>query len=650
MKIVLMLSFIPALLTGMAPAPLAVVSFDRYTLVGNDGKEVVLEGDLVRAYLPGLADKFRAGMIEGQTGKIRVNDLDGQALANLKSLILRYHELYRDIVRQKEQLSQTLSVEEYLNREASLNKILKQQMSLKLENLPEIGDHFIALFKEMIAWDMPTTLEEAMAGFAVRYVDITTAHELLKNIDPQAQLLYLNEAEVSVDSIVKTLEWIVELENNPLTQGLESFALIEKARTKVIDFIIQNMRTILVKNPDFKNLFEKPEFRNIGNFLKQELLKKMDSNLFTTVVRPARRKSGELHYRPFVSSLGGEFIALRDAHPQNNIYNWKSKTFKSSPELKKSVPEMGKPTYKYLLMGSDLLIQYGFSPSISIYDLNTGQRIFNSDLNIGFIEEVLWSDHEIILVKNNQNLVYTFRYDRQNRKFARTSDISHNVSGRANQESLIGIFLINKYDYILVKNNFLNRNTTISLYRIDIEEPIKEIYVTGNFVSPVRKISNNTLGGVILSEGKNKYLKISIPDLEITSNDFPLLPNIKNYIPITFEYIFLEIEDKLSLYNVVSQTMSSLVGKFNSPIFLDKNHIAAFDRQSNNFVIQFIPQTSTVSEILAELQKKLVPVQVQPKRAAEQEPERPVPAAAQGVKPEAKRPREEKDPSTSSGR
>jgi hypothetical protein len=644
MRIIIFLVISFSLAAAMEPQPLSVEKLDRYTLVGNDSKEIVLDGTLVRDYLPGLADKFRQGMIEARTGKIRLNDLDGQALANLKSLIEGYSALEQGVNRQKEKLSQ-LTVEEYLNQEAALNKRLKEQITFRLESLPEIGDHFIGLFKEMVVWDIPTILEEGMAEFAAGQIDIANAYELLKNIDPHVQLLYLNEADFSVDSIGKTLEWIAALENNSITQTLENFVLMTKLRTKIIDFIVQNIQPILAKNPDFKNLFDKPEFKNLGEFLKQGLVK-LDSNLFTTIVRPGTRRAQSSSFDfPYVSFLGGEFIAFRDHNPQNNIYNFKNKTFKSSPALSNTWGE-------YFLWLPDLIVGYGSKSSISIYDVSSGGRLFDGNLDhtniLGIIKQVLPLNAEKIIVRFANDHVYIYRYNRAQKKMERTP--AHKF--------VRNIVSIDENTYMLIQYNDTNNNLLIiSLHKIGVKKPIKQISIPtiSWYVSSLRKINDNQIGLIFRNGEKTQYYIVSIPNLGITINNFSSVGYTQ---PLTFEYVLSrykydtqnEIQNEIELYNVTSKatillakTKSPVDVNWDSPVVLDKNHFSFFDMKTNNFIIQFIPHTSTLSEILDEIQKKVVPVQVQPKRAAEQESALRVPAAAQGLKQEAKRQRQEKE-------
>lgn len=81
----------------------------------------------------------------------------------------------------------------------------------------------------------------------------------------------------------------------------------------------------------------------------------------------------------------------------------------------------------------------------------------------------------------------------------------------------------------------------------------------------------------------------------------------------------------------------------NSPvtsiIALDHNHVAYVARNGFQVIVKFVPQASTMEEIFAEIKKQIAlrpaqPAQPQKRAASSTQEERPIPAAAQGARPE----------------
>lgn len=640
--------------------PLPVVQLQNYTLVSNDGKEIALEGDLVRDFAPGLAEKFRSGFKESQ-GRITISDLDSQALQNFKILLeqtkkkeldlRRYNDvIIRDVELRMKLVPHTQYVGEVPREQKELEvqtRILIEgmhkvraeaykyaaQLKEELQKLPEIGEHFLALFNEAVKWQVPYILELALAQFAADQIDIKDGYKEFKDLDPRAQLFYLHEVGFSSESIISVYQWIVALAEAQATKAIQSNKeLYDDIIEKIVEFTVQNIVAILAKNPTFKNLFAKEEYKAIGELLRQELVK-MNLHFFTTIIRPAVRWPGQ--QRPYVDSLGGSFIALHDTNPQNNIYDWQNKIFRSSTEISKS-------DIRYILWGPDLLVGYT-EFYIYISDINTGEGIFYNDLQSGNIEQVLPITNNKILIRNWHNELLTFIYDREHK----------NLTKAHTQSSVADILSINENEYLLVNKYKYqgNYNLKISLNKVGQTKPVKQtiINMPTQFFIRSRKISNQEVGIIVglvqipEPQMRFKYLNVSIPDLHIVSLDLPQLLRV-GYSPMTFEYLLAgeEGSNKISLYNVASQTMIPLPEKLSSVVALDKNRIAAFDQQSNIFVILFIPHVSTLSEILDELQRRVVPRQEPQKRPASPEPIRPVPAAAKGLNPEAKRQRPEK--------
>ncbi len=159
-----------------------------------------------------------------------------------------------------------------------------------------------------------------------------------------------------------------------------------------------------------------------------------------------------------------------------------------------------------------------------------------------------------------------------------------------------------------------------------------------------------------------KYVRVSLPDLKVISvvdKPFGYEMNVGNYsfLPLSDHYILiskhtLDREQKVYIYNVLSGRTILLIG-FNSAVILDNLHIASFDLVSNNFIVRFVYEIATLSEILDEIQTKIasaqrgqpLPAQPQKRSRSPVREENPIPAAAQGLRPEEpeiKQPRLEK--------
>lgn len=685
LKIILMLSAMP--LMGMEQ-PLPVARLENYILISNNGNEIVLDGNVVREYLPGLAERFHKGMKEA-SGKIVIQDLDGNALANLQELINHYQRLKKDFDGRKAQAQQKVNkaldqlekekisaaakqerkkeiLEEYSSDLSYLDDSQVEQLSNKIQELPQIGEHFIPLFKELVGWQVSLEIEQAMAKFAAYNVGITQGYDLFKDIDPHAQLLYLAQADLSVNEIIKVLEWFIELENNPIANQMPNLELFGKIRTKIVDFIAQNIGAILVRYPDFKNILERPEFKNLSEPLRETIVKK-NQQFFTKILRAAIPWPGGpgamQEYVPFVSDLANQVIALHDRESKYNIYDFKNRTFKNSNVISQKLPL--RSTYwntfgtGYILWGSDRLIVYSGS-NLYLYDINTGQRLFGSDLRIGNFIKIQTINNNQILVKNNNSELYLFGYDQERNTFRLINK---------SEKPIWDFVVLNDHEYLGMLVKQLDNTVYIFKYNVAQMKMTEEKYISipeGSFLAGMRKINNDEVV-IWITHGEadlpTQYLRIAIPDLNVISSyNIPLqiigrLGESTEIVPMNSGYALIK-EGRMGprsfqffLYNIKTETKIPLE-KLKSVIVLDKNHIAAFDQQSNNFVIVFVSQTSTLDEILNEIQREMahqpaqpVAVQLQKRAASPTLEERPIPAAAQGARtevPEVKRKRPEK--------
>lgn len=641
MKIIIWLGLFCSITLAMQQPqqPLPLAQLQNYVLVSSNGKEIIFDGNLVREFLPGLAERVAIAAKQGMkeaTGKVAIADLDGQALSNLKSLLTDYVNLKNSFEFQNERRAQHVTTQEYINLIASSNKRIQEQLTFRIENLPHIEDHFITLFHEMIGWGVPEVLQVAMARLAADLLTIPDAYQVMvnkddpqKNTDPRVQLLYLSEAEFSVDSIIKVFEWFAELENNPTK--LENFDLLSKVSTKIVEFTAPNVQLILAKYPHFRNLFEKPEFKSIGELLAQAFAK-IPQIVFTRIIRPGQRWLFS-QTTPFVSGLGDQIIALHDNNPANNIYDFKTDTFKSF----RMFSNMGN---RGCIFWKPQRIVCPSGKNIHIYDIGAEQKIFDQNLHLhSLISKILLLDNNIFLVWSDA--VYKFIYDEK--------DKSYSFERVFGNEFAWEVTAINEQEYIAVNlNNF-------HIYRRNIsqDKALKEVKLpVFRLVHAIKKINNNEVG--IILEKHNlqfTYLILSIPDLKIlSSEDFLVDRDVTKPIPLDAHHVlFKKNNGSVHIYNVISKETIPLE-IFGDLVVLNKNHIATFDRKTNNFIIQFLPHVSSLNEIFDKLQENMPVAQqvVQPRRKRSVSPpaQAPrIPAAAKGLRPEVpetKQPRLEK--------
>lgn len=643
--------------------PLQVVKLENYTLVSNDGKEVVLEGILVRELAPGLAEKFKSGFKEA-AGKIIISDLDYQALKNFKALLEltqkkdaelnKFNQIIaagvkaenisapdREYVGEGSKEQQVLDYQAFKLMEGMSKvraKVYEEAAELKsiIEKLPEIGDHFLALFNESSKWRVPYVLELAFALFAVEHINIKDGLKKLRGLDPRAQLFYLHEVDFSVDSIVEVYQWLIELAAIPATMVIKpNRELYDEIVVKTIEFTAQNIQSILAKYPTFKNLFEMPEFKEISQSLREELAKA--ANFFTTVIRPA--EYGQRH-RPdnvFVSDLGGNSVGLHDISEINNIYNLKDKTFKSLKWIKinKGI---------FVLWDSNRIIGWQ-GKNFNIYDINNYQRMFTPEKTVQLQTDIIKT---IVPITQDQLLMV----DQSDNLYKLLINQNKNYSIELILKNVHSIFLVNKNEYVSIERS--ENVLKVVLRKLD-SSVIKQLFLPelANYnLNFARKINDTEVGMVLYPKGAGvgnvvlKYVTISIPDLNYSIVDFRYsYKQVSKFSPMNSRFILVsEYYGHNPICKLIDLSLQKVaVLPFTSAIVFDINRIVAFDPTTKNFVIQFIPEAATLMEILDKIQASAQQSQSLKRHApAANEP---IPAAAQGIRPEkreVKQPRLEK--------
>lgn len=301
MKIkVLLALFLPSILCAMQPPQETIAQLPTYTLISADNVEIPVSGDLVRKFAPGLARKFNIGFTEAQTGKVVIADLDGNALQNFKKLIEETAKLQEanqkkvdtvnkeakkkieDIVLPEGQKTRELQERNQvmLQRNLEIPKIADEtisQIKTFVEDLPHIGDHFLALFNHTVMWEMPAFLEHGLARFAAEHYgfNIPENYEELTHRDftAVAQLFYLSEAKLNLNNIVKAYEWLVLLSQNPEITSIEkNKKLFERVLKNIAHTTVSRLREIMNTHPQLRNLWLDPANAQIAQALRKAII------------------------------------------------------------------------------------------------------------------------------------------------------------------------------------------------------------------------------------------------------------------------------------------------------------------------------------------------------------------------------------------
>ena len=654
--------------TMLSMEPPRVAVLENYTLGSNDGQEVTIPGNVIRELAPGLAEKFRVGYKE-VVGRITIPDLDGRALQNFKQVLEltapKENALHKENDRilaatQKEIEKITFPVGQEAQEREARSKLLMQGMAsvrnyadklagelkTELEQLPEIGD--LNLFNEIIKWGVPSILELAFAQFLAEQIDIKDGYAQLKDLDPRAQLLYLHESEFSVEAIMSIYEWVAKLAGHAATLSVAANKEVyDSIQEKLAPFTAQNIIPIIQKHPHFKNIFEKLEFKNMGDLLRQEFLKEDYNNLFIQLLRAGLGRADLWS----IIDLGDKLIGLSDDNQLNNLYNFVTHNFESFFPLAGA-----NKNYQFALWGPDKIIKYsahrfvptaqGMAHGFLVYDKN-------SQL-LGAYPIKTFGIREIVPVDANHLLLNMYQQQGGGGRLVSWDLQVPNKKLKTILNNVIHVIKIS-HDHCVVIYNEEDGLYVGLLHFPDLKFIKRKIDYELFRAKEVHKINNNQVGIMFykLSANRiNKYLIIDIPTLNFVSYDISntYMYGYSEAVMLSTEYIIERFGSTYELVTARTNQRAKLPwNNYVAVTALDSTHVAAINYGARTFIIQFIPQTATLAQILDEIQKKVAPQQ-QPsqqsqKRPAVQEPERPIPAAAQGLKPaarEAKQPRLEK--------
>ena len=649
MKLVILLGLSFSFALSMEQPVPAV--FENYKLVGDDGKVVTFPGNLVRELLPGLAEKFKSWSTEGKTGAITIPNLNQSGLHVLKRLLGPIYDLQQQYVEALKKLEEKIPIalketEDSYARRAREFLFFAQDGQRILEKIPSIGDHFLPIFNDLILWRVAPILGKAAGIFAAKHLDFGNDADFaqLKQLDPQAQLIYFYEAPITIDNVYRAYEWLKELIQTPaIIIEKNNHPFLDQISDKITDFAIAHIAEILRKYPNFETLikslmFEKDSLRMYQAFLRNPQI------AFEKVIMTLPNDSDDAA----LVNLGENRVGVLS---KDILHIFNAKTYQPERMIAaeeyfatKNVPKL----IGYCAFGKNKIVAYSRNQLV-IFDLTSGHEPVTIMLPGDPIKEIQsLDDHQLLVRHVTYYTTYIDVFDVITQKFINNFPID-------GFEQMIvldseNVVIVNRGGLLLrdVKNGKGKMGWGLeegirppSLNRINAFECVvsREIMWRGmtgdrnNIFLSVLNVKNKTLAplGVVdigsVNEGAQKILALDRNFFITTSNG--------------------------NLWYIPGQNRIAFIGQpLRDSMLLDKNYVAVILKNSPQVIIKFVPQTSTLAEILAEIKKNTASQakqaqspQVQ-KRPAVQEPALFIPAAAQGARPEVpevKKPRSEKE-------
>ncbi len=298
------------------PAPLAQpvavpVLQGNFILEGTDGKSVEISKALIQKYAPGLFEKFNPQFKEGRTGTIVIDDLNGEALAYFKTMFEKMvklqelaneeekqykktmHEKWSNIVmpagqeavEAQEKAKIVAQVKDWAGKKAGQQILALQKI---IEGLPNIGDYLLPLFNHASLWGI-FYLEQPLGRIAAEQLDFTDP-EIFKNLTQaglsiRSQLVYLQHVDLTPKNCAKALEWLVQIMHDPAAKILEINKMyLERITDKIIKFITANIAEILREQPNFRTLLLSPELSSVAQKIKERFDALDESPLFKKLI------------------------------------------------------------------------------------------------------------------------------------------------------------------------------------------------------------------------------------------------------------------------------------------------------------------------------------------------------------------------------
>ena len=640
------------------PVPVA----PQYTFIGNDGGQVQIAQNLIKKYAPGLALKFSAGFKETQTGQLILQDLDGAALQNFKVLFEQAAELsqinekqYAEITKEKEKALEKASLVEglggqefelrknILSEGAARSQVIRnrsiERLKATIEQLPSIGDHFLELFNHAVLWEVPHILQEALAQFAAEHLPHSDPNAFTSLRNPEfaihAQLLYLNHVRFDVDSIVKVYEWLIDLINNPETKIINPEIKIIKLNKELLNLLIdrlaafsaENIINIMERVPNFKTLIASGNIKAFRELLKEKLIAHGDRYFKKNLFRGGLEVTFLV---PFL--IDNDHLGLLEV-PKGTSSQMKLMIFEVRTKLFKTIyinePMKVLRPSKVVSFGPNRFIM--FYPSepgqekkrMDIFDVTTG-KIFLTHMFkkwIGIIDVQVIDETHLLITSIDKRLgIYDLRVPVEEPEILKQFTFS------------LSSFVVDSTHIVTCKDEsislwnpqtFLKKKLPLILYPKEYKEP-KEEYKVWNMRNNFKKIVRRDENDILLIG--DRAINFNLRTQQITPIDLP-----RDTVDVLSpRYYLVQNEDiNPGLLKIWDNQERRFVRQFeNVATFLkiDKNHIAILS-EKGELDIYFLPEASTLDEILDELQKQFpVVAQTLPAASIKREPEEELPA------------------------
>ncbi|GMU19490.1 MAG: hypothetical protein AMXMBFR12_06820 [Candidatus Babeliales bacterium] len=635
-----------------------VAFLQNYVLQDTDGASVNFPGNYIRILIPGLAQRFRMGMREGQTGTIIIHDLDQPGLNVLKHLLTSVYPLqeeyqkhiqevetkasgaieaivYPDPEKQRE-INERSKVRE--NAEAQKNQIFLEfthKAKAELEKTPNIGDYFLNIYNNLILWKVVPILGKAAGIFAAENLDFTEDDQFgeLKKLDPQAQLIYLYEAHYRVENVYRTFEWFKELVSTPGVIAQEEYRqFLDLVSDKLVAFANAHIEAIITQYPLFKNLILDPMLTPTAQQLHQKLIQNPQIAFDYPIMRIDKNKD-----YPQLVALGNDRLGIVYDEALH-IFDVQTYTFTHKIPFKVLFP--GSKNFKGILVSGGLIphhIVASMGRRIVVFDLILNKVTYDYTFkqNIS-IREIYQLDERRLLINTSALRILNLdNLDQDPELVPGLKSVSHAVVFDS-ERVLLYIEPGRGESYLILWNSLTGEQMK------KMELPLQLGY---HF--KFHKVNNYQC--LVYSERKLNSIDINTAEIKkiaelnepwqfsgVFNQNYGLIKNNAYELEQVFNIYFLQNQQNIPFLNIPSRTRRDYTVKV-----INHNHIAHALSLALGVIVKFVPQTSTLEEILSEIQIRVARQPDQPKQPAQKRrapsvtPEAPgIPAAAKGLRPE----------------
>ena len=512
-----------------------------------------------------------------------------------------------------------------------------------IENIPSIGDHFLPIFNNLILWRAVPILGKAAGVFAAENVDFGNDDDFaqLKQLDPQAQLIYFFEAPITIDNVYRAYEWLKELIETPaIITEKNNHSFLDQISDRITAFVLINIEEIFKKYPKLEMLMQDPALARAAFRLHQGLQNNPEI-AFEKVVMNFPKNT----YDADLINLGENRVGVlykQILHVFNAAKNYKLEQ-KIDVEKYFALPKKGQKPIGYCALGQNKIVAYS-GTQLAIFDLTSSAEPVTIMLPQVSIKELQpLNEHQLLLSDLNNLLVFDIPTQKIVTIFRLSAIQKLLVFDPANV-----VILVKNGELILVDvtGKSLKYKKTWDLFDAIMPQSISlnrinavECGVSGQ-VMPTG-ILNRFIASFFLLNVANQVLT-PLGTVDIGS----VFEGVQRVISLGTNFF---LTSRGILWHIPTQTPITFTQPLRDSMALDKNHVALVLKNSPQVIIKFVPQTSTLAEILAEIKKHTAsqqPSQQPQKRPAPQEAVPFIPAAAQGARtevPEVKRPRSEKE-------